>query len=186
MAMPGVRPSAMAPDVPASMQAAIAVPAVMATAMSMRVPMAAPDLEQIGSSLDMFGSGRGRACRAGGSKGKGRDSGPGEQTYFHGSSFGLIAADNGVEPIWFQSPREAATGDLQTEKGPSKRTANECDPKSADQQMEKALGIISKTLYSFVFIGEWCNGSTTDSDSVCLGSNPGSPATLQIAINILI
>ena len=24
--------------------------------------------------------------------------------------------------------------------------------------------------------GEWCNGSTTDSDSVCLGSNPGSPA----------
>src|SRR5579872_4943726 len=25
-------------------------------------------------------------------------------------------------------------------------------------------------------IGEWCNGSTTDSDSVCLGSNPGSPA----------
>jgi hypothetical protein len=26
-------------------------------------------------------------------------------------------------------------------------------------------------------IGEWCNGSTTDSDSVCLGSNPGSPAS---------
>src|SRR3954451_22566730 len=25
--------------------------------------------------------------------------------------------------------------------------------------------------------GEWCNGSTTDSDSVCLGSNPSSPAT---------
>jgi hypothetical protein len=25
--------------------------------------------------------------------------------------------------------------------------------------------------------GEWCNGSTTDSDSVCLGSNPGSPAS---------
>jgi hypothetical protein len=28
------------------------------------------------------------------------------------------------------------------------------------------------------FGGEWCNGSTTDSDSVCLGSNPGSPASL--------
>jgi hypothetical protein len=27
------------------------------------------------------------------------------------------------------------------------------------------------------FGGEWCNGSTTDSDSVCLGSNPSSPAT---------
>lgn len=26
-------------------------------------------------------------------------------------------------------------------------------------------------------IGEWCNGSTTDSDSVCLGSNPSSPAS---------
>jgi hypothetical protein len=25
-------------------------------------------------------------------------------------------------------------------------------------------------------IGEWCNGSTTDSDSVSLGSNPSSPA----------
>ena len=28
-------------------------------------------------------------------------------------------------------------------------------------------------------VGEWCNGSTTDSDSVCLGSNPGSPAKTQ-------
>jgi hypothetical protein len=27
-------------------------------------------------------------------------------------------------------------------------------------------------------IGEWCNGSTTDSDSVCLGSNPSSPASV--------
>ena len=27
------------------------------------------------------------------------------------------------------------------------------------------------------FGGEWCNGSTTDSDSVCLGSNPSSPVT---------
>ena len=27
------------------------------------------------------------------------------------------------------------------------------------------------------FGGEWCNGSTTDSDSVCLGSNPSSPAS---------
>ena len=24
--------------------------------------------------------------------------------------------------------------------------------------------------------GEWCNGSTYDSDSYCLGSNPSSPA----------
>ena len=28
--------------------------------------------------------------------------------------------------------------------------------------------------------GEWCNGSTTDSDSVCLGSNPGSPASYRL------
>ena len=28
------------------------------------------------------------------------------------------------------------------------------------------------------YLGEWCNGSTTDSDSVCLGSNPSSPASL--------
>ena len=28
----------------------------------------------------------------------------------------------------------------------------------------------------FSNFGEWCNGSTTNSDSVCLGSNPSSPA----------
>ena len=33
-----------------------------------------------------------------------------------------------------------------------------------------------KLSYFKHFGGEWCNGSTTDSDSVCLGSNPGSPA----------
>jgi hypothetical protein len=33
------------------------------------------------------------------------------------------------------------------------------------------------------FDGEWCNGSTTDSDSVCLGSNPGSPATPNFPIS---
>jgi hypothetical protein len=32
-------------------------------------------------------------------------------------------------------------------------------------------------LNTLQFIGEWCNGSTTDSDSVCLGSNPSSPAS---------
>src|SRR5262249_42941291 len=26
-------------------------------------------------------------------------------------------------------------------------------------------------------IGEWCNGSTADSGSACLGSNPSSPAS---------
>ena len=33
------------------------------------------------------------------------------------------------------------------------------------------------------FGGEWCNGSTTDSDSVCLGSNPGSPARSGASAN---
>ena len=35
-------------------------------------------------------------------------------------------------------------------------------------------------------VGEWCNGSTTDSDSVCLGSNPGSPARSQTIENVSI
>src|SRR5258708_34220845 len=39
-------------------------------------------------------------------------------------------------------------------------------------------------LNTLQFIGEWCNGSTTDSDSVCLGSNPSSPATIKL-LNIL-
>ena len=30
-----------------------------------------------------------------------------------------------------------------------------------------------------VNIGELCNGSTTDSDSVCWGSNPYSPAKIK-------
>ena len=29
--------------------------------------------------------------------------------------------------------------------------------------------------------GEWCNGSTYDSDSYCLGSNPSSPAFFFLA-----
>jgi hypothetical protein len=33
-------------------------------------------------------------------------------------------------------------------------------------------------LLILLVFGEWCNGSTTDSDSVCLGSNPSSPATI--------
>lgn len=28
-------------------------------------------------------------------------------------------------------------------------------------------------------IGLWCNGSTTDFDSVCLGSNPGNPTKIK-------
>ena len=28
-------------------------------------------------------------------------------------------------------------------------------------------------------IGEWCNGSTADSGSACLGSNPSSPASIK-------
>src|ERR1700749_3626677 len=31
------------------------------------------------------------------------------------------------------------------------------------------------------YFGEWCNGSTTDSDSVCLGSNPSSPAKISLS-----
>ena len=31
-------------------------------------------------------------------------------------------------------------------------------------------------------IGAWCNGSTADFDSACLGSNPGAPATFKIVI----
>ena len=30
-------------------------------------------------------------------------------------------------------------------------------------------------------IGLWCNGSTTDFDSVCLGSKPGNPTTKSSA-----
>ena len=28
-------------------------------------------------------------------------------------------------------------------------------------------------------IGPWCNGSTTDFDSVCPGSNPGGPTGIK-------
>lgn len=90
---------------PAPMQATIVVPSVVTTTMPVRVPMAmtvaAPDLEQAGSSLEMFGGERGRVCRAGGCKSKCRNGGPGDCTYFHWSSFELIAPDNGMEPVWF-------------------------------------------------------------------------------------
>ena len=35
------------------------------------------------------------------------------------------------------------------------------------------------------FIGELCNGSTTDSDSVCEGSNPSSPAKKKARFDVL-
>ncbi len=47
-------------------------------------------------------------------------------------------------------------------------------------QLENSLAILEnfrkKCCKMSHFGGEWCNGSTTDSDSVCLGSNPSSPA----------
>lgn len=47
MAMSGMRPAAMAADVPAAMQAAIAMPAMMTTTVPVPVPVAVttPDLE---------------------------------------------------------------------------------------------------------------------------------------------
>src|SRR5262249_16963781 len=33
--------------------------------------------------------------------------------------------------------------------------------------------------------GEWCNGSTADSGSACLGSNPSSPAHHHLHVNTL-
>ena len=106
---------------PAPMQAAIVMPPVVTAAMPMRVPMtvATSDLKQVLSSLDMFGGGRDRACRAGCSKNKSRGGGPGNRTYFHGSSFELTAADNGVEPIWFRTVFEVtASGRLANRKTP--------------------------------------------------------------------
>ena len=40
-------------------------------------------------------------------------------------------------------------------------------------------------IVSFIFtaqIGSWCNGSTTDSDSVCLGSKPSDPTGPDVKI----
>jgi hypothetical protein len=34
-------------------------------------------------------------------------------------------------------------------------------------------------------IGLWCNGSTTDFDSVCLGSNPSNPTEKQFSNELL-
>ena len=41
--------------------------------------------------------------------------------------------------------------------------------------MSYGVTVAQQILTLFVRTDElWCNGSTTDSDSVCLGSNPGS------------
>ena len=39
----------------------------------------------------------------------------------------------------------------------------------------KSLFLHSKLAFWYLKIGLWCNGSTTDFDSVCLGSKPGNP-----------
>ena len=42
---------------------------------------------------------------------------------------------------------------------------------------KKVLTNIKVSDIIFIVVGELCNGSTTDSDSVCWGSNPYSPAS---------
>lgn len=50
-----------------------------------------------------------------------------------------------------------------------------------------SLSASATTLYSAPFAtAQWCNGSTTDSDSVCLGSSPSWAATLKGLPNTLL
>src|SRR5580700_7018438 len=65
----------------------------------------------------------------------------------------LVLAKSGMERV--EGPR--CQGDIR-----------ECSP--------TAVNLSRISLISWDNFGEWCNGSTTDSDSVCLGSNPSSPA----------
>ena len=48
--------------------------------------------------------------------------------------------------------------------------------------MRRPPGILFQDIDFAATFGEWCNGSTTDSDSVCLGSNPSSPAILPFGV----
>src|SRR5436309_1173449 len=81
--------------------------------------------------------------------------------------------------------------------GPGRNTATFCNPlvllakagpgrlegRSADGIYEIPSPAIASTRLKLLRLlsnfGEWCNGSTTDSDSVCLGSNPSSPASIS-------
>jgi hypothetical protein len=76
----------MAANVPATMQSAIAVPAVMAAAMSMRVAMTvtALDLEDARGRSKVIGRWRGGSRRAG-DEDEGRG-GPDDFGYLHGNS----------------------------------------------------------------------------------------------------
>src|SRR6476660_5013896 len=52
---------------------------------------------------------------------------------------------------------------------------------SSSRRLELSDSLVNghKSLNLLRILGEWCNGSTTDSDSVCLGSNPSSPANVS-------
>lgn len=44
------------------------------------------------------------------------------------------------------------------------------------KKSEKPLDFLRKNSIIYLVVAELCKGSTTDSDSVCLGSNPSSAA----------
>jgi hypothetical protein len=82
-------------------------------------------------------------------------------------------------------PRPARPGDPQNipapQRLPAHGRAGRNPPRLSRDLRDSAIGHgrTNQQVIEFVrlFVGEWCNGSTTDSDSVCLGSNPSSPAT---------
>jgi hypothetical protein len=68
------------------------VPAVMPTRVTVAMTAATPDLELVGSSLEVFDSRRGRTCCVAGRKDKSRVGGSGDRMYFNRGSLELIAA----------------------------------------------------------------------------------------------
>jgi hypothetical protein len=57
------------------------------------------------------------------------------------------------------------------------RLYHRCQTPDLENSLATSENFRKKRCKISYFGGEWCNGSTTDSDSVCLGSNPSSPAT---------
>ena len=55
-------------------------------------------------------------------------------------------------------------------------TLGNCVEMPASQSTADSTLFVPQTKFNSIYTGELCNGSTTDSDSVCWGSNPYSPA----------
>ena len=85
-----------------------------------------------------------------------------------------------INPICLHLLGKANAGMCRLRRG--KHGQNRLDRVEFLESVECAENNNSREVHSLRLFGDWCNGSTTDSDSVSLGSNPRSPIANCVSV----